>query len=236
MRQEDYELFDPRKPEEIASVMAVDGTENGNYSMRIIFILTFALSMIVGATTANSLVAQSPSTDLATLFDMGNLVLDTNGDNVPDLVNASLVLGESPTLTETAAASEISARLGFETMAMNLPIQRGESADGIVIVIGRTGLAASSLASPGVDPTSLDAGEGAVTIRNVDGRTWVVVVGGDDHGLLAAARMFAGVLPHTRTLSTAKLSAVSDDLSDVLESADHFGRCDSADASACSIW
>lgn len=225
MRQEDYELFDPRKPEEIASVMAVDGTGNGNCSMRIIFILTFALSMIVGAgaTTANSLVAQSPSTDLTTLFDMGNLVLDTNGDGVPDLVNASLVLGESPTLTETAAASEISARLGFETMAMNLPIQRGESADGVVIVIGRTGLAASSLASPGVDPTSLDAGEGAVTIRNVDGRTWVVVVGGDDHGLLAAARMFAGVLPHTRTLSTAKLSAVSDDLSDVLESADISG-------------
>ena len=101
MRQEDYELFDPRKPEEIASVMAVDGTGNGNCSMRIIFILTFALSMIVGAgaTTANSLVAQSPSTDLTTLFDMGNLVLDTNGDGVPDLVNASLVLGESPTLT-----------------------------------------------------------------------------------------------------------------------------------------
>jgi hypothetical protein len=218
MWQDGCEPLAPRKPEEFVSVMAVDGAANGNFSMRIVFILTLILSTLVGAITANGLVAQSPSTDLTTLFDLGNLVLDTNGDDVPDLVNASLVLGESPTLTETAAASEISARLGFETMAMNLPIQRGESANGIAIVIGRTGLAASSLASPGVDPTSLDAGEGAVAIRNVAGRTWIVVVGGDDHGLLAAARMFAGVLPHTRTLSTAKLSAVSDDLSDALES------------------
>ena len=31
--------------------------------------------------------------DLATMFELGNLVLDTNGDSVPDLVNASLVLG-----------------------------------------------------------------------------------------------------------------------------------------------
>src|SRR3970040_246001 len=63
--------------------------------------------------------------DLATLFELGRLVLDTNGDSVPDLVNATLVLGAAPTATETAAAAEISARLGFQTMAMDLPLARG---------------------------------------------------------------------------------------------------------------
>ena len=92
--------------------------------------------------------------DLATLYDLGNLVVDTNADSVPDLVNASLILGQTPSISETAAAAEISARRGFETMAMNLPIQRGISAEGILIVIGRSGLSASGLSSPGIDPVS----------------------------------------------------------------------------------
>jgi len=163
-------------------------------------------------------VAAQTSPDLATLFELGNLVIDTNGDSVPNLVNASLVMGAAPTVAETAAAAEIAARLGFETMAMDLPIARGVTADAIPIVIGRGGLAASGLSSPGVDPTSLDAGEGVVAVSESDGRTWVIVVGGDDEGLLAAARLFAGVLPHTRTLSTAKLEEVAEDVTDALES------------------
>ena len=160
-----------------------------------------------------------PIVDLTTLFDIGALVLDTNGDSVPDFVNASLVTGDPASPAELRAAAEIAARLGFETMAMDLPIARGSDGDGIPIVIGRGGLAASGLANPGVDPTSLDAGEGAVAVREVDGRRWVLVVGGDDDGLLAAARLFAGVLPHTRTLSAPALSEVGDDLREALEAA-----------------
>jgi hypothetical protein len=99
--------------------------------MRYIPILvTTALILNSSATTAVSAQAQTAVMDLATLYDLGNLVVDTNADSVPDLVNASLILGETPTITETAAAAEISARLGFETMAMNLPIQRGIAAEG----------------------------------------------------------------------------------------------------------
>jgi hypothetical protein len=175
--------------------------------------LALALAGSVGGTPA---LAQETPSDLTDLFDLGQLVLDTNGDSVPDFVNATLVLGDSPSATETAAASEISARLGFETMALDLPIAR-RATDGIAIVIGRGGLAASGVGTTGVDPTSLDSGEGAVVSREIDGRRWVFVVGGDDDGLLAAARLFAGVLPHTRTLSTASLERVRQDLSSALE-------------------
>lgn len=157
-------------------------------------------------------------TDLTTLYELGQLVLDTNGDSVPDFVNASLVLGAPSSVAETAAAAEISARLGFETMALDLPVARGIG-DAIPIVIGRGGLAASGVAAPGIDPTSLDSGEGAVLVREIDGRMWIFVMGGDDEGLLAAARLFAGVLPHTRTLSTAKLDRIRDDLGGALEAA-----------------
>lgn len=162
--------------------------------------------------------------DLAQLFELGALLLDTNGDSVPDLVSASLVLGDAPSPAEVAAAAEIAARLGFETMALDLPLARG-TGGGIPVVLGRGGLAAAvqAGAAPPVDPASLDGGEGVVATSTVDGRTWVFVLGGDDEGLLAAARLLAGVLPHTRTLSTAKLESVREDLTGALEGAEVTG-------------
>ena len=171
-----------------------------------------------GSSLLGSLAAQE-SPDLAALFELGTLVLDTNGDGVPDFANAALILGDNPSATVLAAAGEVAARLGFETMAMDLPLSRAAADDEVAIIVGRGGLAASDLASPGVDPASLDSGEGAVAVREEAGRTWVLVVGGDDEGLRAAARLFAGVLPHTRTLSTAALGDVRDDLAGALDDA-----------------
>ncbi|MXY30986.1 MAG: hypothetical protein F4Y48_07240 [Gammaproteobacteria bacterium] len=102
-------------------------------------------------------------------------------------------------------------------MALDLPGARGTAAVGVLVVVGRGGLAASGLVSPGVDPAALDAGEGAVVVREADGRRWVLVVGGDDEGLVAAARMFAGILPHTRTLSAPLLGDAGDDVRAALE-------------------
>jgi len=155
--------------------------------------------------------AQVVEADLTSIFQLGSLLGDTNGDSVPDAVNASLVLGPNPSVAETAAASEVMARLGFETMALNLPVARGVGS-GIPIVIGRSGLQASGVTPPGPAPTSLDSGEGVVSVVDIDGRSWIFVLGGDDEGLLAAARLFAGVLPHTRTISTAHLERVRADL------------------------
>ncbi len=173
---------------------------------------TLAAALAIPAAAASQ---QTP--DLATLFELGTLVLDTNGDSVPDLVNAALVLGEDPSPGVLAAAAEIAARLGFETMAMELPLFRDLEGGQVGVVVGRSGLAAAGLRTPGIDPASLDAGEGAVAVREEGGRTWVLVVGGDEEGLHVAARLFAGVLPHTRTLSTTKLDRVRDDLAETLE-------------------
>ena len=177
--------------------------------------LAFAAAFAAAPASRGLAAQQAP--DLATLFDLGTLVLDTNGDSVPDLVNAALVLGEGPSSSVLAAAAEVAARLGFETMAMDLPLSRNPEGGQIGIVVGRSGLEGAGLRAPGIDPASLDSGEGAVAVREEGGRTWVLVVGGDDEGLRAAARLFAGVLPHTRTLSTAKLDRVRDDLAETLE-------------------
>jgi hypothetical protein len=122
-------------------------------------------------------------------------------------------------VVETAAATEIAARLGFETMALDLPLARGVMQQGVPIVIGRSGLAASGLEAPSVDPTSLDSGEGVVAVHTEGERAWVLVIGGDDPGLLAAARLLAGVLPHTRSLSTPSLDSVRVDIARALDDA-----------------
>ncbi|MYE33654.1 MAG: hypothetical protein F4X23_02220 [Gemmatimonadales bacterium] len=179
--------------------------------------VALALAVVFAAAPGSRGLAAQQTPDLATLFELGTLVLDANGDSVPDLVNAALVLGEDPSPDVLAAAAEIAARLGFETMAMDLPLSRNPEGGQVGIVVGRSGLEAAGLRSPGIDPASLDSGEGAVAVREEDGRTWILVVGGDDEGLQAAARLFAGVLPHTRTLSTAELSRVRDDLAETLE-------------------
>jgi len=125
---------------------------------------------------ASAALAQEPR-GLEDLFSQGFLLEDRNGDGFTDFVNARFVLGEAPSPAVIAAASDVAARLGFETMAMDLPLNEG--ATGPVIEFRHAG-----------EP--LRPGEGGVTIE--PGR--VVVSGADDEGLRAAAAALAGRMPH----------------------------------------
>ena len=90
--------------------------------------------------TAQAPPATPPPLDLATLFDFGHLLLDENGDSVPDRLGATLVLAPEPTTAERVAAAEIAARLGFETMALDLPLRRGFRPGQVGILIGHRAL------------------------------------------------------------------------------------------------
>ena len=59
---------------------------------------------------------------LAALYELGGAVADENGDGVADRLRARLVLADAPSAGEVAAAAEIAARLGLETMALDLPL------------------------------------------------------------------------------------------------------------------
>ena len=86
-----------------------------------------------------------PPYHLATLFDLGHLLLDENGDSVPDRLGASIILPPDPTDAERAAAAEIAARLGFETMSLDLPVRRGLQPGRVGILIGTRALATAGL-------------------------------------------------------------------------------------------
>ncbi len=151
--------------------------------------------------------------DLANLFAAGNLVLDENGDGIPDRLGASFVLAEDATPGERAAAAEIAARLGFETMALDLPVERGMRPGKIGVLVGQSALAdvGFSLADFGVDP--LAEGDGTVATRTEGDTRWVAVLGGGEMGLRRAARFLAGGLPHVGTLSSPSLGDVGEELS-----------------------
>src|SRR5712691_12450462 len=89
--------------------------------MKKLFPLAFVVaSGTVGRTAPVETVALS----LSELFKPGVVFQDRNGDGAIDFVDARLVLSEQPSAGELAAASNIAARLGYETSAMNLPLVR----------------------------------------------------------------------------------------------------------------
>ncbi len=166
--------------------------------------------------------ATPPPLDLATLFDFGHLLLDENGDSVPDRLGATLVLAPEPTTAERAAAAEIAARLGFETMALDLPLRRGVRPGQVGILIGHRALAPLGLSpadfgvntpAPGTPPT-------VATLTTLSGDRWVAVLGGADDELLRAARLLAGSLPHIRSLSGPSVADVGEQINEWLAAGD----------------
>ena len=155
---------------------------------------------------------QESLTGLEGIFSTGPVLQDRNGDEVVDFVEAAIVLGEAPTAQEVAAAADIAARLGHETMAMNVPVasEPGAAATGILVgngAVARAGLRAADAGVQGLSP-----GEGVVRMVSGSGRSWVVVAGADDAGTRAAADAFAQRLPHVWDPKGPELSDVAQDV------------------------
>ena len=176
--------------------------------------------LAVAAFGANGPISTAPraapaAASLATIWSDGGLVVDRNGDKVPDFVAASIVLPDAPSTDDVAAASDVAARLGHETLAMDLPVRRTADA-GPAIAIG-----AQSAARLGAKPPAiaLKKSEGAVAVADVNGRPVVMLLGADGSGVRAAAVAFAGVLPSAGDPKGPALADVVKDVRAVLDRA-----------------
>ena len=99
------------------------------------------VAMLVGTTFGvKALPMQVESSDepvgLISLFSTGLIFQDRNDDQVIDFVNASLILGAQPSDSDIVAASDVAARLGFETMAMDIPVLGSPDEGDVGILIG----------------------------------------------------------------------------------------------------
>ncbi len=152
---------------------------------------------------------------LEDLFTIGPIFQDRNGDGVVDFVDARVVLGEPAAVSDIAAAADVSARLGFETMAINLPLPSGSTSGSTGILIGSAAMERVGL-SPADMLAGLGTGEGIVRLVTSEEQSWVVVAGVDESGTRAAAAALAGHLPHVWDPNGKKLTDVLSELEEIL--------------------
>ena len=183
--------------------------------------VTSVLLLAPGASVHTQQATTQPP-DLASLFTPGAVFQDRNGDGFVDFVNARIVMAQKPSAADVSAAADVAARLGFETMAMNLPLWAASSAESgtgtaapgaTAFVIGADGARRLGAAIPAF---MLGPGDGIVTMTTAGGAPAVVVLGGDAAGTMAAAELLAGRLPRVWDPKGATLSQVTEDVKSVL--------------------
>lgn len=174
-----------------------------------------AALLAVSAASSPSLgaVQEAPPVDgafgLESLYRVGAALADENGDGFPDRLRAAVGLPDSPTEAEVAAGIGIAARLGLETMALDLPLPAEAP---VVIRIDRT-------------TSGLAAGRGAVRLDAApDGGAAVTVRGGDEAGLRAAASWLSGRAPLVFRAGGAALADIADRIAEVLAEAEVEGE------------
>jgi hypothetical protein len=186
------------------------------------------LMLLIGHERPRSQAATPTSSRLADLFAMGGALEDTNGDGVTDRVAARVVVGASAPAGDVAAAANVAARLGFETLAMDLPVvATGDSPvpSGVhtLVLVGRDNPAVAQLVSKGAIAIPTAAGEGVVAhvpaaVSGL-GADAVIVAGADGAGTAAASEALAGRAPYLWALGGPTFSTIEKDLQAFLSTA-----------------
>jgi zinc carboxypeptidase len=175
-------------------------------------VLPFALRTRVHAA------ARAPQS-LTALVGPQSLTRDTNADALPDVVAARVVVPASPALADVEAATNLAARLGYETTALTLPlvVRDGDvsqpAAIGVPVLVGRTNRYVQQLVdAKAIDVASLKPGQGliAAVASPLGGGDGLVVVGGDDEGTLNAGVELAARLPRVWGMTGITLPAVEE--------------------------
>src|SRR5438093_610887 len=170
---------------------------------------------------------------LTALVGARSLGRDTNGDGLADLVAARVIVPAAAAVADIEAATNLAARLGYETTALTLPLvvrdsdvpfdsratgglaQGGPQAGSIAvpILVGRGNRFVQRLvADRAIDISTLKPGQGliAVVAAPLGGGDGLVVVGGDDEGTLNAGVELAARLPRVWGMNGITLPAVED--------------------------
>src|SRR5918911_1961450 len=149
----------------------------------------------------------SSSVQLDTLFTIRALLDDRDGDGLPDGLRTRIVLGSRAQRPEHLAAVDLAARLGFASLALELPLVCSDHdplpAAIIPLFVGRP--ATVSPACPARLSgllAGLQQGEGLVAVENGP-RPALLVGGSDPAGLAVATHAATAWLPHLQAADTA---------------------------------
>ena len=156
---------------------------------------------------------------LTAIVGAHGLTRDTNGDGLDDAVAARVIVPASPTLGDAEAATNLAARLGYDTTGLTLPLVVRDSdvaqpaSIGVPILVGRTNRFIQSLVdAKTLDVAALKPGQGliAAVASPLGGGDGLAVVGGDDDGTVNAAVELAARLPRVWGMNGITLPAVEE--------------------------
>src|SRR6478672_7238826 len=154
-----------------------------------------SLSVLPLAPRARILADARGPQSLSGLVASGSLTRDTNADGLEEAVAARVIVPANATLADIETATNLAARLGYETTALTLPLVMRDrdiaqpASIGVPILVGRTNQFVERLADAhAIDLMSLKPGQGlvAAVASPLGGGDGLVVVGGDDEGTVAA--------------------------------------------------
>lgn len=162
---------------------------------------------------------------LAQVFSKGYILQDRNDDGFVDFVALAIVASGDATATDAAILADIGARLGFETMGLNLPLLSLDTEDALppvpyILLVGHRNRWVQKLVSEGrVDLAALGPGEGMIALipAALEGRDALVIAGRDDEGLQEAGRFFAARLPYLWRVGRETLARVEEDAATFFE-------------------
>lgn len=173
--------------------------KNKIYFSLLIFALTFSISV------------NGFSMDLTSLLGPTEqiLLLDDNGDGFPDNLNTFLVVPDLTNEAQNAGVANVAARLGFETMGIDLPIVKDSkvpSENKIPILF--------DIENDLVKKEELKANQGLMQILNNKGTSSIYLGGADEFGVLAVSNYFAGRFPFIWAIgeNELKLDGLKDDI------------------------
>ncbi len=186
----------------------------------------FVIVTLIGLDGWRSPAQGNPVASVADFFNISRgFVRDTNGDGIADVLATRIIVPAKPSVEDVQAATNIAARLGFETMAATLPIVLRDdevtSLAEIPILIGRENAFVRQLVERGaLDVKSLGAGQGLISIVHapLGGADGLVVVGGDNQGTLTAGIELAGHLPRLWSMSGMAIKGVEQQVVQYLKS------------------
>ncbi len=195
--------------------------------LTIAFLLLSVLGYAAFGRPDEPLLAQTPSGgSLTFVFDKAaGAVRDTNGDELPDAVAARIVVPDQPTEEDVLVAANLAGRLGFETVALTLPlvVRAGAVGSGdriaVPLFVGRTNPHITALVTAGVIALDgLEEGQGLVALVP---SPWgaghaVAIAGGDDEGTLAAGNALAAYAPRLWGSSGSRFGDAERQVSDYL--------------------
>jgi len=154
---------------------------------RCLFFLLAAWTVLCGGT--------GEPTGLSDLLAPGHGLLDRDGDGYPETISLCIIVPDAPTVHELAAASDIAARVNFESLAVDFSLVRTESEwaahpSGFPVFIG-SNLKGTRKPAGGLPlPPSPAGEEGRVFLVMREGRKGVAVEAGSGKALLETVRAF----------------------------------------------